>query len=302
MKNIAIGFLMIVLCAAPSVHAQQSADAPAKNPSEMLLSEIEGTFIPDRTADVPKDFSSWTRGTSDWTFGSTINSSEVDQININFSAEHSNLDFDTNKISFFWKEGVTCGSGAGFVAKKGKGMKTLGGDSLPTGCQLLYNQAYSYDNNQDWQQAYNAGMALVMQCADSNLSFGSVSDAFSLMQQAADGLGNNGSLRSSFYSWLKSVLYLNTTDPEYFCQCVYVMAGEVPIPNHLYPDTGYDWNLAVINWLIQNTPCDSVYLREDFAAGRSSQIHIWSNDTNEYKLDTTLPPLDTIDPGLRAIK
>jgi hypothetical protein len=215
------------------------------------------------------------------------------------ASTHTDLPFDTNKISSFWTDGVTCGSGTGFVTKKGKGPKPQSIDSLPTGCQLLDNEALAYDNNQQWQMAYDTAMELVEECANSN--FPDVISGFSFMQQAADGLGNYGALRSNFYNWLKSVLYLNTTEPEYFCQCVYVMSGEVPIPNHIYPDTGYNWNLAIINWLIQNTNCDSAGLRGLYASTRAGQIHIWQNDPTGYKLDTTLPPLDSIDPGLKEL-
>ncbi len=185
--------------------------------------------------------------------------------------------------------------------KKVKGEKPLTVDSLPTGCQLLYNEALSYDNNEDWQMAYDTARKLVEQCANTNFGLGHAADGFTDMQQAADGLGNYGAVRSNFYAWLKSVLYLNTTDLDYFCSCVYTMAGEVPIPNHIYPDTGYNWNLALINWLINNTNCDSAGLRQLYKGSRTTQYQDWSNASGEYALDTILPPLDSINPGLNAL-
>ncbi len=263
MKKITVGCLTILLCTAASLRTQQIADVP--------------TFKPDQPTGVPQNVSSDARET----------------------AEQANIDTKANLITDFWKDGVSCGSGTGFVAKKGKVEKPLAVDSLPTGCQLLFNEANAYDNDLIWQMDYDTSMKLVVQCANSN--FPDVISGFQFMSNAADGLGNYGAVRSNYYAWLKSVLYLNTTTPEYFCACVEAIAGETPVPNHIYPDTGYDWNLAIINWLIQNTNCDSSFLRRDFANGRQSQISTWENNPSSYKLDTTLPPLDSIDPGLNAL-
>ncbi|HEY3875381.1 MAG TPA: T9SS type A sorting domain-containing protein, partial [Candidatus Kapabacteria bacterium] len=172
-------------------------------------------------------------------------------------------------------------------------------DSLPTGCQWLDNEAHGYGDNHDWQMEYDTAMKFVDQCATSTSPRAEA--GFIYITQATDELGNGGSLRSNTYAWLKSVLYLNTTDPEYFCQCVYAMSGEIPVPNHISPDTGYDWGLALIRWMMQNTNCDSSELYNLFKETRNVQIHTWLNDTTQYRLDTTIPPLSVVDPGLDTL-
>jgi hypothetical protein len=296
MKPFAILFLLMTL----SVSSFAQSQLPAKNDRGDRTAAVEyrrdvlrtsaPAFLPVGPSGEQENSRWSTMGTS---------SSETDAFQINYTT--GTTDPSINSISTFWADGVSCGSGTGFVTKKQTGSKPESTDSVPTGCQGLYNSAYGYDNNQMWQQAYNSGEQLVQQCANSTLSFGHVSDAFGYITQAAEGLGNGNPLRSQTYAWLKSVLYLNTSDPEYFCQCVYAMAGEIPVPNHTDPDTGYDWSLAVINWLIQNTDCDSSYLRQLYSGTRQQQIHIWENDTNAYKLDTTLPPLNVIDPALDTL-
>ncbi len=231
-------------------------------------------------------------GSTNWSSGPT--SGEVDAFNITFSASsgaafNSLIDQPT---------GVTCGSGTGFVAGKGKGAKPLAIDSLPTGCQLIFNEANAYDNNRAWQMCYDTAKELVEQCT---FYYPDVISGFEFMTHAATALGNTGQRRSDYYAWLKSVLYLNTVNPEYFCSCVEALAGEIPVPHHIYPDTGYDWVLAIQNWLIQNTSCDSASLRGIYNRTRETQRETWQNDPSQYKLDTTLPPLDSIEPGLQEL-
>ncbi len=148
---------------------------------------------------------------------------------------------------------------------------------------------------------YDTAKEYIEHCADSNTNGLRAEAGFLLMHQAAGELGNYNPLRANFYAWLKSVLYLNTTDPEYFCQCVEAIAGELPVPNHIYPDTGINWGLAVINWLLQNTKCDSLSLARYFHNGRQEQYNDWSNASGAYALDTTLPSIKTIDPQLDSL-
>ncbi len=145
---------------------------------------------------------------------------------------------------------------------------------------------------------YDTAKKLVEQCT---LYYPDVVSAFRFMTDAVTALGNTGKRQSDYYAWLKSVLYLNTTNPEYFCQCVEALAGEIPIPYHIYPDTGYDWGLSIYNWLIKNTSCDTPGLSGLFYGTRETQIQTWQNDPSQYKLDTTLPPLDSIEPGLQEL-
>ena len=214
----------------------------------------------------------------------SANPTEVDAFQISFSPGTPDPSF--NNITDFWHDGASCGSGTGFVTKHTKAPKPLAQDSLPTGCQLLFNECNAYDNNQLWQMTYDTGMKLVEQCQDPN--------GFYFMTDAVNGLGNLGQLRADYFAWLKSVLYLNTTNPSYFCACVYAIPGELPVPNHIYPDTGYNWGLAVLNWLIQNTTCDTPSLQKLYNRTRQTQIETWQNASGEYKLDTTLPTMQQL--------
>jgi hypothetical protein len=108
--------------------------------------------------------------------------------------------------------------------------------------------------------------------------------------------GGDATVRATTLAWLESVLYLNTQDPEYFCQCVQAIAGELPLPNDTSP--GYlsretNIGLSVYQWLIQNTACDTPGIRQVYDGARGQQYSQWQNNPHAYTLDTTLPPLST---------
>jgi len=137
---------------------------------------------------------------------------------------------------------------------------------------------------------YDTSKKFVEQCPhDPNSFFG-----FDMMTDAVQNLGNSGPRRADYLSWLKSVLYLNTADPEYFCGCVEAIAGELPVPPTVWPDTGYNYPLAVQQWLLQNTTCDTTALRQIYTDTRRTQFQMWANDPSRYKLDTTLPTMEQL--------
>ena len=161
-----------------------------------------------------------------------------------------------------------------------------------TECQWLHGLSTSYENNHLWQQCYDTTKKFVETCP---FDMPNASFAFSTMDAAVSELaGPNGPLRAAYLEWLKSVLYLNTIDPGYFCECVRSIGGALPIPNDTTAGAvsrETNIGLSVIQWLIVNTSCDSPFLSHLYDQSRRTQREQWLNDTNAYKLDTTLPTM-----------
>jgi hypothetical protein len=53
-----------------------------------------------------------------------------------------------------------------------------------------------------------------------------------------------------------------------------------------------------VDWLLHNTTCDTPSLGKEYELTRTQQIQQWENNPTYYKLDTSLIPLDSIQPGL----
>jgi hypothetical protein len=115
--------------------------------------------------------------------------------------------------------------------------------------------------------------------------------AFSSLDNAVQLMSNDSSRYDQYRAWLISVLYLNTTNPNYFCACMGSISNTYP----LYGKYGRVQNavnapLAIRNWLRINRP--------DCIAGDSSW---YTNDTiylRQHGIDPTkLPPLDSIGLG-----
>jgi hypothetical protein len=97
-----------------------------------------------------------------------------------------------------------------------------------TSCGILYNEAMSYGNNRLWQMEYDTAMMYVDSCPYDQT--GPSQAAFGLMTQACQQLGPTPDREAAYLAWLESVLYLNTTDPGYFCACVVAISGAIPLP------------------------------------------------------------------------
>ena len=101
---------------------------------------------------------------------------------------------------------------------------------------------------------------------------------------------------------------LNLIDPEYFCSCVEEIGGSFSHINTFSRQEantqGVNTGLAIIKWLLQNTNCDTTLLRKDYSQDRYAQYQTWLDDSTlgfHYPYDTTLAPLDSIEPGLTAL-
>ncbi len=166
----------------------------------------------------------------------------------------------------------------------------------------LYWAGYFASENKEWRIAFDSLTQFIDSCPNNAFA----PHAFAQISSAVAGLYGmtGGDYRATFLNWLESVLYLNTTNPEYFCADVEVMAQAMPLPT----DTSTGWQsrqvntpLAIFRWLIQNTTCDTPALAQEYDHTRETQLEQWLNNTQLYKLDTTLPPLDSIQPGLQEL-
>ena len=163
-------------------------------------------------------------------------------------------------------------------------------DSLPTGCQMTFNTGMSAEDNFLWQICYDSLKYFIEHCAQEPYAH----EAFSSMSDAVSKFTDTESI-TRYREWLESVMYLNTIDPEYFCAVV----ENIAFSKYDYP--GYDTSLsirlkagntalAILQWLIQNTNCDSAYVRSQYTKSRQSQYATWRNDTT-ILFDTTLPTM-----------
>jgi hypothetical protein len=190
------------------------------------------------------------------------------------------------------RAGVECEASLGFKSKC-KGAKPEDVNSL-TPCRRELNQGISYESNNQYQMAYDTLMAYVDTCYNDALSY----EAFNTMSGSVDFLSvNNPNLWVQYRMWLESVLYLNTTNPEYFCQCVEAIAGTWSSPSDTTPALGSlatNKSLAVLAWLMKNTSCDTPYLWQQYEGGRNGQVQQWQLYNEDYPLDTTLPSLASL--------
>ena len=144
----------------------------------------------------------------------------------------------------------------------------------------------------EWQMIYDTLRYFVETCPRNPFA----SHAFVEIGTALyhlDDKTNSDALRASYLEWLKSVFYLNTTDPEFFCQCVDQMSGTLPLPHDTkagHVSRATNITLSVLQWLIQNTACDTPSIRERYTSARRTQLEQWENNKDAYVLDTTLPP------------
>ncbi len=182
------------------------------------------------------------------------------------------------------------------VGKKGVLPLAVPPDSAS--CANLYLKLQKYSDQQAWQMLYDSGKKFVETCYDDPV----VTDVFSDIGNAVGYLqGLDTNLGPKYRQWLESVLYLNTTNPYYFCVCVQQISYTVSGYALASGDTGetLGWKgqnctLAVLAWLMRNTNCDAQHLLwGEYKATRNSQRESWLNDTT-VPYDTTLPPLSSL--------
>jgi hypothetical protein len=242
MKNIAIGFLTVLLCAAPSGHVQRITDVPAMNNGAML----------------------------------------------------STVEVGTNK---------PCPSVAGSLGEKAQQGKIKPMSVLDDteNCDSLQDKVINYSGAQEWQQCFDTAKQFIETCYNNWYSpymFNYISASLQPLATA------DSSLWLQARQWLESVLYLNTTNPEYFCACVKAIQGTFNSPSDTSETLYWDEQnraFAIEEWMIQNTTCDTpLTVQEALADLRDEQYEDWLNNTS-VPWDTTIPPLDSLGGGLDTI-
>jgi len=188
---------------------------------------------------------------------------------------------------------IVCGAGTGYLTKKKNNQRPTALDGADS-CQILYASADQYRRDQTWQKAFDTAKHYIEKCANYPQSW----RAFQITGQGAQGIFvHDTSIYTRYHAWLESVLYLNKTDPEYWCQCVYAIANsftatsdtttlqKIEAPNRL---------LAVYQWLLQHTDCDTEILRREYQRARDAQYVRWQTTDTTIALDTTLPSMSDL--------
>jgi hypothetical protein len=185
---------------------------------------------------------------------------------------------------------VQCSAGAGEISHQKSIAPQQLLDGVPTGCQLLFNKGDYYFINGQNQKCYDTLKLFIEQCPLFYQSWG----AFPDMTGVVVGLASDTSIWLRYRNWLESVLYLNTVDPEYFCQCVGALSSTFSQSSDTTAalrSKATNRALAVIKWLLDNTKCDTSGNQYTYQSGRREQRRQWLIDTNAYALDTTLPSM-----------
>ncbi len=168
-----------------------------------------------------------------------------------------------------------------------------------TNCDSLRFKIWNYQGAHNWQALYDTTMKFIDSCYNDPWA-PAMFQEISAAEQSLEP--NDTGLWLQYQLWLESVLYLNTTNPDYFCQCVENMVVGNPSDDtsELLAWKGMNKGLAVLRWLIQNTTCDTPRLLNMFYGARASQYSDWLNDTT-VPLDTTIPSLASLGLGLDTL-
>jgi hypothetical protein len=157
-------------------------------------------------------------------------------------------------------------------------------DNIDT-CQRWHGWLSIRPSNQiEAKMQYDTLRRYIESCGKNDDSY----DAFNGLAGAVPLMSNDTTRFDQFRSWLISVLYLNTTQPYYFCACMLDIAGTYHYGK--YHPLGY---LAVLNYLRHNnascwSPGDSAEYAKD-SAYDAQQGYV--DDVNH------LPPLDSLGLG-----
>ncbi|MDP4199991.1 MAG: hypothetical protein Q8922_07325 [Bacteroidota bacterium] len=160
-------------------------------------------------------------------------------------------------------------------------------------CDSMFHMLDIYGEQGPRQREYDSAKSFILQCPENHM----VSWAFGNIIAGAQGLQlKDTAIWTETRAWLESVLYLNTTDPAYFCQCVEALAqclGSLHDTTEQLMWKDQNRSLAVIRWMLLNDPCDMPNLRFLYNNTRRSQYEQWLNDTT-VPYDTTLPSMQDL--------
>ncbi|SRR5579883_1362904 len=162
-------------------------------------------------------------------------------------------------------------------------------------CNAMFSEAVQYESPliNDTHKAFDTLKRFIQSCPFNE----NAPRAFSMLTTAAQGTLPRDTMAWLHYRlWLESVLYLNTVNPEYFCACVEAIAQTY----YSKSDTGRSYylrapnrSLTILQWLIQNTTCDTPNLATQYRTTRYYQYQLWREDTTA-PFDTTLATLQQL--------
>jgi hypothetical protein len=176
-------------------------------------------------------------------------------------------------------------------------------DTSISSCEDLLSRAEIYRSDGTYQRSYDTSRKYIEHCA---VQAGAYRE-FTAMNGDVQWISeSSNAVWISYRNWLKSVLYLNTVDKNYYCEDVNSILTSFQYRD---PQRGVDLNgeLAVLKYLKENSLCP--LFTKDFdtiwSGTRDLQRKIWSDtvkDTNAtpFAQDTVLPTLDDI--GLAILR
>ncbi len=177
-------------------------------------------------------------------------------------------------------------------------------------CDYLLQVGQELSQFQVWQDSYDTLQLFIERCPlyqNSQNAFGGLQvDIQNLLP--AGNYPQDSAVYAKYRAWLYSVLYLNTTAPDYFCACVEQIFGSF---GYATDDTTHEQffmasngSVAFLKWLILNTDCDSSSEWNDWQHIRREQFQLWQQDSLDgihYPYDTTIPTLSQIGYGLDTL-
>ena len=209
------------------------------------------------------------------------NSSFCGELNcsVGFTATISGLSTETA-----WSGSISC-SGGFNIKPKGGDILTLSHPLVLDSCMRLFGwSSYQPQNSQEYKEQYDSLRAYIQSCAAKDNSSWQV---FSTMNGAVQAYSNDTSRFDTYRDWLISVLYLNKTNPEYFCAVVGAIASTFQYGK--YTPLGY---LAVMNYLRQfhSPTCWG-------SVDESNYVKDSAYDSQHGHDASHLPPLDSLGLG-----
>ena len=130
------------------------------------------------------------------------------------------------------------------------------------------------------KQQYDTLRMYIEKCAKNDDSY----RAFTSLSGAVQIYSLDTSRFDLYRQWLISVLFLNTTNPTYFCACVSSLSGTFQFGKYRYRATH-----AILNYLRHNKHCE--------APGLDIQFSSDSAYIANHGIDTALVPLDSLGLG-----
>ncbi len=158
-------------------------------------------------------------------------------------------------------------------------------NTLPDSCLRLRGwSSGTLNTKEQYKMRYDSLRRYVESCAVSDNDWSS--HAFLYLDNAVQQYDPDDTTRYDRYrEWMISVLYLNTTNPYYYCNCLGSIAGTYQYGKYYSTNAG----LAVFKYLRTIKPCDDKGLEEEITKDSLALL--------KRRLDTTIPSLEDLGLG-----